>query len=265
MIVGLHQLTAALYLAAGLLAGVGLALARPTLSRAAVAVLVAGAGLHGICFAAFHLAAEPPPLTDLPASVSLMAFLGVLFYLSLLMRARLSALVIGVAPMAFLGAFFAALRLPHSEHAPFVGAASSWPHAHILLASGGLASLAVAFLAGLVFLAEDRRLKAKRPMSGRLRLPSLEALDRVNAVALVAGFPLLTLGVVTGMLWVEGTSGRFWTGAAHETWSMVAWAVYGVLVAARFRAHQGARQAAIAAVAGFAFLLFAVIGVGLLT
>jgi len=262
VIVALHQLTAALYLAAGLLAGVGLVLARPTLSRAAVAVLVAGACFHGVAFVAFHLASEPPPLTDLPASVSLMAFLGVLFYLALLMRSRLSALVAGVAPMAFLGVFFAALRLPQSEHAPFVGAASSWPHAHVLLASGGLASLAVACLAGIVFLAEDRRLKAKRPMSGRLRLPSLEALDRVNAVALVVGFPLLTLGVLTGMMWVEDTSGRF---AAHEIWSIFAWGIYAVLVAARFRAHQGARQAAIFAVAGFAFLLFAVIGVGLLT
>ena len=37
MIVALHQLTAALYLAAGVLAGVGLVLTRPTLSRAAVA------------------------------------------------------------------------------------------------------------------------------------------------------------------------------------------------------------------------------------
>jgi len=264
VIVVLHQLTAALYLVAGMLAGVGLALARPRLSRVAVVVLVSGAILHGVAFAAFHLASEPPPLTDLPASVSLMAWLSVLFYLSLLIRARLSALVVGVAPMAFLGVFFAALRLPHSEHAPFVGAASSWPHAHVLLASAGLASLAVACLAGMVFLAEDRRLKAKRPLPGRFPLPSLEALDRVNAVALVVGFPLLTLGVVTGMMWVKGTSGRFWTGAAHETWSIVAWAVYAVLVARHFRAHQGARQAAIAAVAGFAFLLFAVIGVGLL-
>jgi ABC-type transport system involved in cytochrome c biogenesis permease subunit len=45
---------------------------------------------------------------------------------------------------------------------------------------------------------------------------------------------------------------------------MVAWAVYGVLVTARFVAHQGSRRAAASAVGGFAFLFFAVIGLELI-
>ncbi len=265
MIVLLHQITAAIYLAAGVLAGVGLASSTARLVRASALVLAAGAAAHGIAFAAFHLAAEPPPLTDLPAAVSLMVWLGVLFYLALLVRVRIAALVVGVAPLAFLGAFYAALRFPHSAQTPFLGADSSWPHAHVLLASAGFGCLAIASLAGVAFLAEDRRLKTKRPMAGRIRLPTLEALDRVNAVALAAGFPLLTLGVLTGMLWVEESTGRFWTGTAHETWAVIAWAVYAGLVAARFQLHHGSRRAAVSAVAGFAFLLFAVVGVGLLT
>ena len=40
--------------------------------------------------------------------------------------------------------------------------------------------------------------------------------------------------------------------------------VYAVLVAVRFAWHQGGRNAAAFAVGGFAFLFFAVIGVGLL-
>lgn len=264
MIVLFHELTAALYLAAGLLAGVGLAAPAPRLVRASALVLATGAVVHGIAFAAFHLAAEPPPLTDLPAAVSLMVWLGVLFYLALLVRVRIAALVVGVAPLAFLGVFFAALRFPHSAEAPFVGVESSWPHAHVLLASAGFGCLAVASLAGIAFLAEDRRLKTKRPMAGRIRLPTLEALDRVNAVALAAGFPILTLGVLSGLLWVDASTGRFWTGSAHETWSVIAWAVYAGLVAARFWFHHGSRRAAVSAIAGFGFLLFAVVGVGLL-
>ena len=98
----------------------------------------------------------------------------------------------------------------------------------------------------------------------RVPLPSLEALDRVNRLSLAAGFPLLTLGVLTGMLWVDTVQGRYWTGTQHETFSVIAWAVYGVLVVARFGSSQGARQAAASAVGGFAFLFFAVIGVELL-
>lgn len=262
MVVALHILTSAFYLAAGVAAGVGVVLPSPRALRHAVSLLLVGAVAHAAAFAAFHLAAVPPPLTDLPAAVSLMAWLAVLFFLALLRRARLHALVAGVAPAAFLGAFFAALRLPHSEETPFVGSAA-WPHAHVLLASAGLALLGLAGLAGLAYLVEDRRLKAKPPAPARLRLPSLEALDRVNAVALAAGFPLLTVGVLTGMMWVETRTGRLWTGSPHETWSALAWLVYGGLLFSRLRARQPGRRAALAAVAGFAFLLFAVVGVGL--
>ena len=45
---------------------------------------------------------------------------------------------------------------------------------------------------------------------------------------------------------------------------MLAWVLYAGLVASRFLGGQGARQAAASAVAGFAFLLFAVVGIGLL-
>ena len=71
-------------------------------------------------------------------------------------------------------------------------------------------------------------------------------------------------GVLTGMMWLQTASGTPWTGSAHETWCVVAWVVYGVLVSARFAAHQGSRSAAASAVGGFAFLFFAVIGLELI-
>jgi ABC-type transport system involved in cytochrome c biogenesis permease subunit len=165
--------------------------------------------------------------------------------------------------MAFLGVVFASLRAPQAGPADFAGG-GSWPHLHVLLASAGLSLLGVAGLAGLCFLAEHRRLKSKRPLAWRIQLPSLEALDRVNAAALALGFPLLTLGVLTGAMWVRTVAEeRFWMGTPHELWSVLAWGIYALLVAFRFGSHQGSRQAAASAVGGFAFALFAVIGVGL--
>jgi ABC-type uncharacterized transport system permease subunit len=173
-------------------------------------------------------------------------------------RSRLQHLVVLVAPAAFLGAFLAALRAPGG--APAEAATGSWPHAHVLLSSAGISLLGLAGLAGVIFMIEHKRLKSKAPLDRRLPLPSLEALDRVNAVSLAAGFLLLTLGVVTGMIWLQTTKGLPWLGTAHETWTIVAWAVYGCLVFARFVAKQSSRQAAASAVGGFAFLLFAMIG-----
>lgn len=263
MVVGLQQLTAAIYLLAALLAGLGVVLPSARMGRAAVGALLGGALVHGVAFAALHGADPTPPLTDPPAAISFMAWTGVLFFLALMRKARLAGLVILVAPLAFIGVFFAALRIPDAAPSG-IAASGSWPHAHVLLAGAGMALLGVAGLAGLLFLAEHRRLKAKRPISGGVRLPSLEALDGVNVVALTVGFPLLTLGVVTGMLWLRDTSGAIWSGSAHELWSVIAWVIYAVLAATRFWASQSGRQAALSAVAGFAFLLFAVVGVGLL-
>jgi ABC-type uncharacterized transport system permease subunit len=259
----LHQLTAALYLAAGLLAWAGLAQRSARLERLSAWVLAAGALAHLLALALLHRIEPPPPLTDPASALSFMAFVGAVAFLALLRRARLAGLTVLVAPMAFVGVFAAALRLRAPAPATFAGA-GSWPHAHVLLASSGLALFGLSGLAGLLFLAEHRRLKAKRPLDARLPLPSLEALDRVNRVALALGFPLLTLGVATGMIWVTSERGTPWTGTLHEIWSTLAWVVCGVLVAARFAAGQGSRQAAASAVGGFLFLLFAVIGVEIL-
>jgi len=258
----LHQLTAALYLAAGLVAWAGLAQRSARLERASVAVLGAGALVHLAALALLHRADPRPPLTDPASALSFMAWVGAVAFLLLLRRARLAGLTVLVAPVAFVGVFAAALRLAAPAPATFAGA-GSWPHAHVLLASAGFALFGLSGLAGVLFLAEHRRLKAKRPLDARLPLPSLEALDRVNRVALALGFPLLTLGVATGMLWVASERGTPWTGTVHQTWSALAWAVCAVLVAARFGAGQGSRQAAASAVGGFVFLLFAVIGVEL--
>lgn len=262
MTTDLLLVTAGLYLAAGLTVWWAVALRSERSVRLAVGLLAAGAVAHAASFVALHGEPQPPPLTDLPAAVSLMALIAVLFVLVLLRRARLAALVGLVAPASFVGTFFAALRFPHSEAAPLVGSASSWPHLHVLLASTGLALLGVACVAGCLYLGVDRSLKLRRHT--RVRWPSLEALDRVNRVALALGFLLLTVGVATGVLWVSSESGRPWTGTAHESWSVVAWGVYATLVAARFAGKQRGKRAAVAAIAAFAFLFVAVIGVSLL-
>lgn len=264
MVLEILQITALAYLAAGALAAAGLALVRRELLRVGVAVLLAAAVLHGLSFSLLHTAEVPPPLTDAPTSISFMAWVGTLgFLLLLLLRFRVVGLVALVAPIAFVCVFYAVLRLPHT--APDLDGGGSLPHAHVLLASAGLALLGLSGLAGTLFLAEHSRLKHKRPMAAGSSLPSLEALDRVNALALAVGFPLLSLGVVTGALWSQQMSGALWAGTPHETWCLLAWLVYAVLVVLRFGLRLGARPCALSAAVGFLFAGFAVIGVELIS
>lgn len=255
-------MAAALYLAAGVGAVVGMVLPSTRMSRGAAWGLGMGALAHGLVFATLHRVDSPPPLTDLASAVSFMAWIAVLFLLMLMWRLRLPALVAVAGPIAFLAVFVGTFALPASAEAS--AGFGPWPHAHVLLSSSGLAMLGVAGLAGSFFLIEHRRLKAKRSPFQRFRMPSLEALDRVNAVALAAGFPLLTVGVLTGMVWVSAATASIWSGSEHEIWSLVAWAIYAGLVAARFLGRHAGRPAAASALGGFVFLLFAVVGLELL-
>ena len=264
MVIELHQITAALYLLAACAGVLGLMLPKTRFGQAATWLLAAGALLHGISFARFHTLPHPPPLTDLPSAVSLAAWLAILASLALLGRRRLAGLTVLVAPLAFLAVFYESFALGATQAAA-PAQAGSWPHLHVILASAGLALLGVAGLAGVLFLSEARALKTKRPSPWRRGMPSLEALDRVNATTIAMGFPLLTCGVIAGMLWTQGETGHLFVGGAHAVWSVIAWAIYLALVVARFAAGWRGREAAACAALGFAFLLFVVIGVGAVT
>jgi ABC-type uncharacterized transport system permease subunit len=256
-----QQIAAVLYLAAGVGALLGLLLPSARARRGAQVGLAMGALCQFVAFATLHRLDPPPRLTDLVPAMAAMAWLAVIFLLFLQARLRLESFVPPVAFLAFLATF--ALTLSTPVAGVVAESTGGLPHAHVLLASAGLAALGITGLSGLFFLLEHGRLKRRRAVKGRISLPSLEALDRVNRVTLVVGFSLLSLGVVTGSLWLESRAGRIWSGGLHETWTLIAWAIYLGLVMLRFLGHQGARQAAASAVAGFAFLVVAVMGSGL--
>jgi ABC-type transport system involved in cytochrome c biogenesis permease subunit len=265
-----QHMAAALYLAAGVGAILGLVLPAPKVLRGARWGLALGALAQGAAFTTLHRLEVAPTLTELGQAIAIMAWLGVLFTLALLSRFRLPGFVPPLAFVGFMSAFGGTLSSPILSAAPLASNADAFgsiPHAHVLLASAGIAALGIAGLAGFFFLVEHHSLKTRRSLSAwmPLPLPSLETLDRVNRLALVLGFPLLTLGVLTGSLWLHSRSGLIFSGSLHEAWTIVAWMIYLGLVALRFGRHQGARQAAASAVAGFSFLVFAVVGVGLVT
>jgi ABC-type transport system involved in cytochrome c biogenesis permease subunit len=225
-------MAAALYLAAGVGALLGLALPARRIQIGARWGLALGALVQGVAFATLHRLDPAPSLTELGQAVAVMAWVSVIFLLFLMTRFRLPGFVPQTAFVAFVATFSATLAR-----------------------SAGLA--------GFFFLLEHKRLKRRRSPVRRIPLPSLEALDRVNRVALALGFSLLSLGVVTGSLWLDARGGSFFSGSLHETWTLIAWLIYFGLFMLRIVGRQGARQAAASALAGFAFLIFAVLGSGL--
>ena len=106
--------------------------------------------------------------------------------------------------------------------------------------------MGLAGAAGLLYLIHHRQLKSKRRAAPQSFLPSLETLDRVNSISLVLGFLLLSLGLVTGVLWTKAQLGEFWTASWHANATALAWLTYASIVAVRFGRPRTARSAAAA-------------------
>ena len=91
----------------------------------------------------------------------------------------------------------------------------------------------LAFAGGVLYLVQERQLK--RRTAGRFYrlLPSLDMLDRINYRSLTTGFPLLTLGIITGAIWAENAWGSYWSWDPKETWSLITWFIYAAFLHAR--------------------------------
>jgi ABC-type uncharacterized transport system permease subunit len=263
MIESLYQLAAVAYLASALAGGYGIGLSHLKARRFGVAVMGAGWLMHGLGLAFMHQMPDRPPLSEWSPTMSLTVWLTVLFFLLLRLRMRISGMVVFVAPPAFIGMVFATVWLPGGSGIhPTSGL---WSHAHIMLAASGVALLTVAAAAGGLFIFANRLLKDRRPAARKIGLPSLEALDRVNLFALSLGFPLLTLGLITGVLFSMSEHEKVLANLPHAIGTALAWALYVVLIAARFgwmqeQGRQSPLGAAKSAIAGFVVLFIAVVG-----
>jgi len=151
-----------------------------------------------------------------------------------------------------------------SRHGDFPYPGKQWLFVlHTTVATAGIAALCVAFGMSLVYLVQDRALKSKRAPTLLKRLPSLETCDRIGHLAVLIGFPLLTLGIVSGGIWSLDTHGKVFTPEAKQIFPLLAWAVYAALLSFRGVRGQGGRPAAYLTIAGFTLALLTVFGMSL--
>lgn len=225
--------------------------------------LLIGVALHGAGFAARYFAAGYTPITSLFESLSFSAFAIVCVFLGFELRYNLRVLGAFVAPLAFFFSVVAAF-LPGEVRTLAPALNSYWLPVHVLLLFFGNAVFAVAFGAAIMYLMMEKQLKRKTLGAIFKRLPSLNVLDEINYRCLTIGFPLLTLGIITGSIWAEYAWGSYWSWDPKEVWSLITWFLYAALLHGRLTVGWRGRKAAILAIAGFCAVLFTFLGVNLL-
>jgi cytochrome c-type biogenesis protein CcsB len=153
-------------------------------------------------------------------------------------------------------------RLPDALRSP-------WLPVHIAFAFLGDAEIAIAGIVSLVYLVQERSLKHKKKSALRIgsgihRLPSLEILDRVSVQLIQWGFPMMTLGIVTGMFYSHEVFGTYWTWDPRNTLALLTWALYAILLQVRLTIGWRGRKLAILTLVGVTVTLVAFVGLGAL-
>ena len=194
-----------------------------------------------------------PPLVTLPEAVSVVIWVAVLLELWAERQYGIKVLGAFVLPVVLM----LGLALPTGLRALVLGPSirSAWIWVHVVLALLGLAALVLNFAGAVMYVLQERQLKARRPGAFYYRLPPLETLDRLTYRALTVGFPFLTAGLLLGALWAGAASGRALTLDPLTFFSVVMWVVYAVTLSGRAAGAWRGRRAAYFAILGFGALL----------
>lgn len=233
----------------------------PRVARAARLVTAGGFLLHSASLVARFVGDRVTPASSLLEALSFFAWAIVGGSILFQYRYRMPVLGAFATPLAALLLLVASTG-GHAPPAPR-GVPGVWLPVHVSLVFLGDALFALAACAGLMYLLQERTLKAKRVGWVTRRLPSLEVLDQVNIRSLTIGFPLLTLGLLSGGLIARFAWGTVWWWEPKVTFSILTWILYAVLLHGRVTVGWRGRRAALGAIAGFVAVLVTLIGVGL--
>ncbi|GAC1352355.1 MAG: hypothetical protein NVS3B20_07680 [Polyangiales bacterium] len=229
---------------------------KETLVRAAKPLLGLSALLHFAHFFLISFVQRACPVEGIHQATSLTALVAAGLFLLISRFWRVEVVGAFIAPVA-LAALLAARFIGAPDPAPKVGNTILPIHVTAILLASALFAIASALAA--TYLLQEKQLKRKRSVGLLQRLPPLDVLDRASYRFLLAGFPLLTIGILTGLLWI----GKIQTGEIallRQVLSFAAWLVFAMVLLMRSAGGWRGRRAAWGTILGFgcAVLVFLV-------
>lgn len=223
--------------------------------RLASLATLAGWAAHSIALIALAVETGQPPFGSLSQAVSTAIWVGVLLEMLVERQYRIPALGAFVMPVVVVLSLKASAVRPVGVEQLGAAFRGAWVWIHISLAMVGIAAFILNFAGAVMYLLQERELKAKRPRTFYYRLPDLQTLDRLTYRTLALGFPFLTTGLILGALWARTAWGSVLTFDPLASLSFLAWAIYAAILAGRAVAGLHGRRAAYFAVFGFTVLV----------
>ena len=249
----LFTIAFALYAASLLVYFAALFAKRERWSRSGAFLALLGLAAHTAALVVRTATAGHAPFTNMYESLSFLSWAIVLALLILARSAKTPRL--GPYLMLIVVALVALASSPlmPKEATPLVPALQSyWLWLHVSVTLLGEAFFAVAFVAGILYLASPAPDKKER-------------FDALAYRAVAVGFPLFTLGgLIFGMIWAYRAWGRYWAWDPKEVWSLITWLVFALYLHTRIVMGWKGKRSALIAIIGFLAALFTYFGVNYL-
>ncbi len=217
-------------------------------------LMALAAVLHGVHIVVFSLALHICPVEGIHFPLSVVAMLMGLAYIAMRRRYRIDAVGAFVAPLA-LATLLASRFVGGGALAPTTRMKSAVLPFHVTMNLLGVALFSLASASAILYLVQERRLKQKRLHGVFQRLPPLDALDRAEHRFLLAGFPLLTLGILSGTLWAVRLDADTAADLVRAGFGYGTWVLFAAVLLLRAALGWRGRRAAYGTLAGFGFAM----------
>jgi cytochrome c-type biogenesis protein CcsB len=207
------------------------------------------------------------PLANLYESMIFFAWAIILIYLIIEWRTKSKIIGVFVVPIAFLAMAYASISPDiNNRIEPLIPALqSNWLTIHVVTCFMGYAAFAIAFGCGLIYLLKNIGKDNAEKLSGFSgKLPALATLDTLIYQSIALGFVFLTIGIMTGSIWAHYAWGSYWSWDPKETWSLITWLIYAIMLHSRYVHGWRGKRMAVLVLIGFACVLFTYLGVNYL-
>ena len=132
-----------------------------------------------------------------------------------------------------------------------------WLTMHRTLSILGYAAFSIAFASGIMYLIQEHQVKTKKLGIMYFRMPSLEVLDDLNFKVIMIGFPLFTLGFMTGSISNMQLNQSFFSWDLNSTLPLVAtWLIYSLVFFGRIMVGLRGKKAAQGSILGFVTVIW---------
>lgn len=178
--------------------------------------------------------------------LQLLSWIVVLLYFIFRQRTDLQLLSVTTIPLALL-LFSLSFKVAQVKSDLPPALSKLFLHMHIGAFFFSFALMAIGFGAGIFFLYSEKKIKKKKSLRAELPpdLPALSSCDKVNNLAVLYGFPLYTVGLISGFIWAGPTWGETLSGDVKELISIFNWLIFALLFHQRLAKGLRGRKAAI--------------------